>query len=124
MQGVIVRFILNAAGLYLATQLVPGIHLQGPLWTILLVALIFGVVNALLHPLLSCLFSLINLLTLGLFTLVINALLLMVTSFIGTRFGIGFTIDDFLSALLGAIVISLFSFVLSIFIRGGRPRRA
>ena len=58
------------------------------------------------------------------FTLVINALLLMVTSFIGTRFGIGFTIDDFLSALLGAIVISLFSFVLSIFIRGGRPRRA
>src|SRR5947207_3033266 len=62
MQGAIIRFILNAAGLYLATQLVPGIHLQGPLYTVLLVALIFGVVNALLHPLLSCSFSLLGLL--------------------------------------------------------------
>jgi putative membrane protein len=122
MQGAFVRLILNAAGLYLATQVVPGIHLQGPVWTLLLVALIFGIVNALVRPIVSCLFSLINLLTLGLFTLVINALMLMLTSFIGTRFGIGFTVDDFVAALFGSLVISLFSFVLSIFIRERRNK--
>ena len=105
MQGAIVRFILNAAGLYLATQLVPGIHLQGPLWTILLVALIFGVVNALLHPLLSCLFSLINLLTLGLFLIVINGFLF----WLADKVVKGVEVDGFGSAILGSLVTSLAS---------------
>jgi len=96
--------------------------LQGDWWTLILVALIFGVVNALVRPLLSALTCLINVLTLGLFTFVINALMLMLTSFIGTRFGIGFTVDSFVSALLGAVVISVFSFLLSFLMRENRRR--
>ncbi len=122
MRGALIRFILNAAGLYLAARLVPGITLQGDWWTLIVVALIFGVVNALVRPILSALTCLINVLTLGLFTFVINALMLMLTSFIGSRFGIGFTVDSFVSALLGAIVISVFSFLLSFLIRENRRR--
>jgi putative membrane protein len=122
MRGILIRLILNAAGLYLAARLVPGITLQGDLWTLLLVALIFGVVNALARPILSSLTCLINVLTLGLFTFVINALMLLLTSWIGTQLKIGFTVDGFVSALLGAVVISVFSFVLSSIIRENRRR--
>ncbi len=120
MRGTFIRFIFNAAGLYLAARVVPGISLQGDLWTLFLVAVIFGIVNALVRPILLGLTCLINVLTLGLFTFVINALMLLLTSWIGTQLKIGFTIDSFISALLGAIVISVLSSVLSFFIRENR----
>jgi len=126
MQRAIIRFILNAAGFFVAWRL--NLFSFSDVPTLLVVTFIFGVVNALLHPLLSCLFSLVNLLTLGLFTFVINALLLLVTAWIASQFGIGFVIvgssdaQRFVSALLGAIVISVFSFVLSIFIRERRQK--
>ena len=120
MQGAFVRFILNAAGFFLAWKL--NLFSFSDIPTLLIVTLLFGIVNALLHPLLSCLFSLVNILTLGLFTFIINALLLLVTAWVATQFGLGFGIvgnsdsQRFVSALLGAIVISVLSFVLSIFI--------
>ncbi len=126
MQRAIIRFILNAAGFFLAWQLQLFSFSDVP--TLLIVTLLFGLVNAVVHPLLSCLFSLVNLLTLGLFTFVINALLLLLTAWIASQFSLGFGIvgssdaQRFISALLGAIVISVFSFVLSIFIRERRQK--
>ena len=116
MRGLVIRFVLNAAGLYLATRLVPGNGIQlvpDNLQTLLLVALIFGIVNALIAPLVKFVTCLINVLTLGLFTFVINALMLLLTAWIGGQFGIGFKVDGFLSALLGALIISAISFVFS-----------
>ncbi len=126
MNRMIIRLILNVAGLYLAVKLVPGIAFDGQWWALVVIAVVFGLVNALIRPLLLGLSCLINVLTLGLFTFVINALMLMLTAWIsgqiGKSLGFSFTIDGFLAALLGAIVISLFSFVLSQFIRESRRR--
>ena len=108
----IIRLVINACALYVATQLIPGLHIGG--WkTILLVALVFGIVNAFIKPFVSCLTCLIQLLTMGLFTLIINAGMLYVTRWFAERLSLDFTIDNFFSAFLGAIIISVVSTILS-----------
>ncbi len=117
----IARFVINAVGLLAAAWLVPGIHLgaagyhpTGQDWiTLLVVAAIFGVVNAVIRPILLLLSLPLELLTLGLFTFVINALILLLTPWIAHGMGLAFQIDGFVSALLGALIISIFSFLLS-----------
>lgn len=105
----ILRLLVNAAALWVAAELVPGIDLTGDAWSILLVALVFGLVNTFLKPILK-LFSLpVLVLTLGLFALVINAVLLAITALIMESL----TIDGFVAALLGSIVISIVSAVLN-----------
>jgi putative membrane protein len=125
MTRLLIRLILNVIGLYLVTRLIPGISFDGPWWALVVIALVFGLVNALVRPLLLGLSCLLNVLTLGLFTFVVNALMLMLTAYlsqlIGERMGFHFTVDGFVSALLGAIVISVLSFILSHFIR--EPKR-
>lgn len=113
----LLRWAINAAGLYAAVWIVPGIHLFGEWTDILWLALIFGLLNALVRPLLKLLTCPLIILTLGLFTVVINTFLLMLTSSIGQAFGIGFTVDGFWQALLGSLVISLVSVALSLFLR-------
>jgi len=128
MNRMLIRLILNVAALYLLVKLpVPGIAFNGEWWALVVIAAIFGVVNALIRPLLMGLSCLINVLTLGLFTFVKNALMLMLTGFlsdqVGKSMGFSFTVDGFLPALLGAIVITLFSAVLSLFIHEEHRRR-
>src|SRR5215475_4168063 len=91
----ILRLAINAIALYLAVLLLPGrIVLQGGLVSILWLALIFGLVNALFRPLIQLLTCPLIMLTLGLFTLVINTFLFWLTSVIGQSFGFGLTISD------------------------------
>ncbi len=112
----VIRFFINAVAIYVAARLVPGIHLAG--WNaILLVAVIFGLANALIRPLVSLITCLIQVITLGLFTLVINAGMLYFTAWLAQRFGLAFSIDNFLSAFWGALIVSVISFVLSRMIR-------
>ena len=114
----ILRWAINAVALYAAIALVPGIHPQSANWvSIIWLALIFGLVNALLRPLISILTCPLIILTLGLFTLLINTFLFYLAGYIGLSFGVGFTVDGFLPALLGGIVVSIVSVVLSLFIR-------
>jgi putative membrane protein len=80
-------------------------------------ALIIGLLNALVRPVLKLLTFPLILLTLGLFTIVINTIVLILTSAIGQAFNLGLTVDGFWSALLGSIVISLVSVVLSLILR-------
>lgn len=114
----ILRLVVNAIALYVTTRLNLGISFTGEWWQIVIVALIFGLVNAVISPLLKFLTCPLILLTLGLFTLVINALMLMLTAYISsTWFSLGFQVADFWAALIGAIVVSVISFLLNIVVR-------
>ena len=120
----ILRWAINTVALYAAIALLPGIHMQSTNWiSIIWLALIFGLVNALLRPLISILTCPLIILTLGLFTLLINTFLFYLAGYIGLAFGVGFTVDSFWTALLGGIIVSLVSIVLSVFIRKDDRRR-
>ncbi|HLF73285.1 MAG TPA: phage holin family protein [Anaerolineales bacterium] len=122
----ILRWIINAIGLYLAVLLLPGrIELRSDLVSIIWLALIFGVINALFGPLLKLLTCPLILLTLGLFTLVINTFLFWLTSVIGQSFGFGLMISDpvWWNAFLGGLVVSLVSVVMTLILKDELKRR-
>jgi putative membrane protein len=109
---VLLHILVNAAALWVAATFVSGIHAGGA-GSILAVAVVFGVVNTFVKPLLKLLSCPVIVLTLGLFTLVINALMLMLTAWVGRHLGIDFAVDTFLAAFLGALIVSLVSMVLA-----------
>jgi putative membrane protein len=113
------RLAINAIALYLAVWLLPGLDLTGGMVSLLWVALIFGLVNALLGPLLKFLSCGLMVLTLGLFTLVINTFLFWLTSVISQSFGLGLIISDpvWWNAFLGALVVSVVSFIMSMILK-------
>jgi len=115
----ILRWAINAIGLYLAVLILPGIDLRSNLVSILWLALIFGLINALFRPLLQFLTCPLILLTLGLFTLVINTFLFWLTSVIGQSFGFGLIISDpvWWNAFLGGLVISIVSIALTMILK-------
>ena len=112
----LLRLLINAAALWVATQAVPGISFSGDWRLLLVVALVFGVLNVLVRPVLIVLTFPFLLLTLGLFTLVLNAFMLWLTSALSEALGLGFHVRGFWAAFLGALVVSLVSFALSVFL--------
>ena len=117
--GFLLRLIVNAAALWVAAQLVPGIVVAG-LTPLLLAALVLGLINAIVRPVLVILTLPLTLLTLGLFIFVLNAFCLWLTS----RIAPGFEVQTFGSALLGALVVSIVSWILTAFVSdAGRWRR-
>ncbi len=110
MRGLAIRWVLNALALWIVSELVSGIHCDSVTAT-LVAALVLGIFNAILRPLLLILTLPLNLLTLGLFTFVINAMMLELTSGVVS----GFRVDGFGSALVGALLLSLVSFLLTAF---------
>jgi putative membrane protein len=108
----LVHLLITAAALWAAAVFVPGIH-AGGFGSLLLAALVFGFVNALIRPVFRLLSCPVIILTLGLFTFVINALMLMLTGWFSRIFGIGFRVDGFVAAFLGALVVAIVSTVLS-----------
>jgi putative membrane protein len=108
------RWLISSLAIFVAIYIVPGIHFVGPGWQIGIIALVFGLINALLRPILTVLTCPLVILTFGLFALVINAGLLLLTVEFANLLGIQFTIDSFWWALLGGIVISLVTTVLSV----------
>ena len=117
----LIRWGITAVSVGLAAWLVPGIYVDEPhrIWTVLLVALVLGLVNAFIRPIVSLLSCGLIVLTLGLFTLVINALMLWLASWIVTDLiGLSFHVDGFWSALLGALIISVVSLLMSALVGG------
>jgi putative membrane protein len=112
-----IRLLVNAAALWVATQLVPGVTYSGGPLPFLAVALVFGVINAILRPALKILTLPIIILTLGIFALVINGLMLLLTSRLSDTLGLGFHVSGFWPAFWGALVVSIVSTVLSLLIR-------
>jgi putative membrane protein len=119
----ILRWVVNAIALFLAVYLVPGVNLQGGWVSILWLALIFGLINAFLRPLLTLLTCPLIVLTLGLFTLLINTFLFWLTSQVGQAFGIGFTIDGFWPAFLGGLVVTVVSVIMSMILKDEFKRK-
>src|SRR5712691_5927158 len=119
--SILLRLAINAVGLLIAAWIIPGVHLRvagghprPDDWMALgLVALAFGVVNVVIRPVVLLLAVPLQIVTLGLFTYVVNALMLLLTSWIAQGMGLGFRVDGFVPALLGALIISLVSFALS-----------
>jgi putative membrane protein len=114
----IIRLLVNAVGFYAAVYLLGGTYIfpESTNWTSFLwMALIFGLVNAIIRPLLMVVSCPLIILTLGLGTLLINTAMFWLAGVIGTQFGVGFTVNGFVGAFLGALVVSVVSFVLSLF---------
>lgn len=117
--NLLLRWVASAAAVWVAAHFVPGIHFRGGLGALFAVALILGLVNSLVRPLLKALSCGLIVLTLGLFLLVINALMLYVTSFVAGRLGFYFKIDSFVAAVIGSVVISVVSWILSLMLTDG-----
>jgi len=113
----LVRLLINAAALFVATRLVPGVQFTGDTWLLLFVALVFGALNVSVKPILILLTLPAFLITLGLFTFVLNALMLWLTSELSLALGLGFRVDGFWAAFLGALVVSIVSMVLSLMVQ-------
>ena len=115
------RFFASAAALAVATYLLPGIRTDAAdrpekIWTVLGVAVIFGLVNAVVKPLFKFITTPIIFVTLGLFLLVVNAVLLQIVAWIAPQVGLRWYVDDWGSAFLGALIVSVVSFILNAFI--------
>jgi putative membrane protein len=109
--------VVNAAALWVATQMVPGVTYQGGPLPLLAVAVIFGVINSTLRPITKLLTCPLIVVTLGLFAFVVNGLMLWLTSTLAAQFGINFHVAGFWPAFWGALVVSVVSTVLSMFVR-------
>jgi putative membrane protein len=115
----IVRLLVGAVALAVAAGLIDGISVgpgtdQKRILTLLAVAVIFGLVNAIVRPIVRLFTFPLFILTLGLFTFVVNALMLLLTAWIGDQFDLAFEVDGFWSALLGAVVISVVGFLINL----------
>jgi putative membrane protein len=117
MKKFIVKTLANAAALGVAVWLIKGITLTGTDTAhkaigLILVAVVFGVVNWLVKPIVKVLSFPFFLLTLGLFTLVVNALMLLLTSYLSGRLSLHFHVSGFLSAVVGGLIVSIVAWVL------------
>jgi putative membrane protein len=116
---ILIRLLINAAALWAAVRLVPGVAFTGEGRLLFVVALLFGVLNVAVKPLLLILTLPFLLVTLGLFTFVLNAFLLWMTGALSGALGLGFHVDGFTAAFLGALVVSIVSLLLSVFVARG-----
>jgi putative membrane protein len=113
------RVLINAAALWAATRVVPGISFDGDWRLLFAVALVFGALNVSVRPVLMLLTLPFLIITLGFFTFVLNALMLWLTGAISDALGLGFHVAGFGAAFVGALVVSVVSFLLSMFVASG-----
>jgi len=112
MKQAFIKWIMNTIAIMLAVKFVPGIFYSGDWWGILLVGVIFGLVNTFIRPLVKLFTFPLLILTLGIFTFVINAMMLSVTSWLSEQFALGFHVSGFKAAFWGSLVISIVSLIL------------
>jgi putative membrane protein len=124
MKNFVVKTIANAGALAVAVWLLDKITLTGDstgkkVGTLIIVALIFGVVNFLVKPIVNLLSLPLLILTLGLFTLVVNALMLLLTSWLADKLDLSFHVEGFWTAVLGGLIISVVSWALHVVLPDG-----
>ena len=113
----LIRLLVNAAALWVATQIVPGVTFQGEWPAFFGVALTFGDLNAIVRPVAWVLTLPLIFLTLGLFLLVLNGLMLWLTSSVSAALGLGFHVSGFWAAFWGALVVTIVSTILTVFVK-------
>lgn len=124
MMNFVVKTLANAGALGVAIWLVQDITLTGDstankAWTLILVALVFGLVNVVVKPIVKLISLPLFILTLGLITLVINALMLMLTSWLADKLDLSFHVEGFWTAVLGGLIISVVSWALNVVLPDG-----
>lgn len=117
MNKFLLRWIVNSLAVWAAVSFVPGIHWSNDWVSVIGLGLILTLVNAIVRPVAKFVGCLPIILTLGLFTLVINAGLFWLTGVIGNAFGVGFTVDGFWPAFLGGLVVSVVSIIMGMILR-------
>jgi len=123
--GIVVKVVTTAAALWVATLIVPGITVGDEdtvtrVLTLLAVAVIFGIVNAVLKPIIRTIGCALYVLTLGLISLVVNGLLFLLVDFIAGELDLAFNVENFWpAAVVGALVVSVVSFLLNLLIPDG-----
>ena len=118
MTAFLIRWAINTLALYVAIAIVPGIEPESTRWfALLILGLIFGLLNAIVRPILKMLTCPLILVTLGFFVLLLNTLLFYLTGWLGSKFHIGFTVNNFWAAFLGALVTSVVSFTLTLLLK-------
>ena len=120
----LIRWIISALALFAAAYFVPGIRVEGAnAWTVYaFMAVILGLVNALVRPVLKLLSCPFIILTLGLFLLLINGVSFLIAAKIAEAMKVGFYVDDFMAAFLGALVVSVVTFFLNLFVKDKAER--
>ena len=113
--SILLSLLINAAALYVATRVVDGISFTGTPIALLGVAIVFGVLNAVVRPILKFFTFPFFIVTLGLFTFVLNAVMLLITSAASDALELRFHVNGFGPAFFGALVVTIVSFVLSLF---------
>jgi len=111
----LLRLLINAAALWIAIYLVDGIDHRGTWWSLMFVALVFGVLNASVRPLLKILSLPLLIVTLGLFIFVINGVMLLLTGWVSGLLDLGFHVSGFWAAFRGGLVVTVVSLLLSLF---------
>jgi putative membrane protein len=123
MTRLILRWAIIGVAVWLAIRFVPGIEAGASDWTtIAAIALILGLLNALVRPILKLLSCPLIFLTLGLFVLVLNALMFWLAGWLGQTLGLNFTVQNFWAAFLGGLVVSVVSAVLNLLVKDDRER--
>lgn len=122
MKSLLLRLLVTSLALWVAVELVSGIAFTGKPLALVGVALVFGAVNAVLKPILTILTCPLILLTLGFFTLILNAILLLATSSLSQSLGLGFVVDGFWPAFWGGLLIGIASTVLTAILGPERQR--
>jgi len=123
--GILIRLVITAVSLWIATLVINGISLStgsvsGKIGTLLAVAVIFGIVNAVLRPIIKTIGCGLYVLTLGLIALIVNGLLFMLTSWIAGKVDLPFHVDHFWpSAVLGALLVGIVSWLLNMLVPDG-----
>jgi putative membrane protein len=120
----LLRLIITAVALWAAVHFVEGITYSGPWYGLLAVAIIFGLVNAIIRPILAALTCPLVMLTLGLFVFVLNAIMLMITSALSKAAGFNFHVDGFIAGLIGALIVGLTSAVLNLLLGDGEREKS
>lgn len=116
MRSLVIRWLINTLALYVAVRVVPGVDYSGGPAGLVIVAALFGLVNATLRPLLAMLTCPLVLVTLGFFLFVINAMMLLLTGWLSHQFDLGFHVDGFWPAFWAGLLVSLVSLLLSIMV--------
>jgi putative membrane protein len=116
---ILIKLVVTALALWLAAVLVPGIHLHahstaGKITTLVVVALIFGIINAVLKPIAKTIGCLAYVVTFGLISIVVNGLLFWLTSWVADKLTVPFHIDGFVPAVLGALIVGIAGWLVSL----------
>jgi putative membrane protein len=117
----LIKLIVTAVAVWVATLVIPGIHLHthstaGKVGTLIVVALVFGIINAVLKPIVKTIGCLAYAITLGLISIVVNGLLFWLTSYVAGKLKVPFHITGFVPAVLGALLVGIIGWVLSLIV--------